>query len=392
MRAGKGGGLKGIPQTIHLRRRVQNGGKISLYFEYYYGRGLLSGGKMGAIRDYEYPQLFLIAEPKTRAEKNKNKEIEELALTILAQKHVEVKKGEFGFKGPKGKGVRLLDYFSEQMHNRKENAGNHGNWRGALKHLTDYVKISYYPEIGLRDIDAGFVEGYKTYLCTQAIKSTKEPICSSSQNSYFAKLKACLRQALKEDLLMKNPAEGVALPRIASAQRSYLTFEELQALAKAECRYDVLRRAFLFSCITGLRWSDIQKLFWREVQVFGDGWRIIFRQQKTKGMQYLDISSQARELLGEMAGADDRVFIGLKYSSYMNVALSQWVLRAGITKKITFHCARHTYATLQINLGTDILTLSKMLGHSAIKTTEIYAQIMDEKKRDAATRIPRLEM
>lgn len=77
------------------------------------------------------------------------------------------------------------------------------------------------------------------------------------------------------------------------------------------------------------------------MQSTNEGWQITFHQQKTKGLQYLDISEQARGYLGEQGNPDDRVFTGLKYSSYMNVELSKWVMRAGITKDITFHCARH---------------------------------------------------
>ena len=137
-----------------------------------------------------------------------------------------------------------------------------------------------------------------------------------------------------------------------------------------------------------MRWSDINNLKWSEVQNTNDGWRITFHQQKTKGLQYLDISEQARAYLGEKLMPDERAFKGLKYSDYMNVALLQWVLRAGITKHITFHCARHTFAVLQLSLGTEIFTLSKLLGHSELKTTQIYAKIIDEKKREAVNKIP----
>jgi site-specific recombinase XerD len=109
---------------------------------------------------------------------------------------------------------------------------------------------------------------------------------------------------------------------------------------------------------------------------------------KNKGLQYLDMSEQARGYLGEQGNPDERVFTGLKYSSYMNVELSKWMMRAGITKDITFHCARHTFAVLQLTLGTEIFTLSKLLGHSELKTTQIYAKIIDEKKREAVNKIP----
>ena len=84
---------------------------------------------------------------------------------------------------------------------------------------------------------------------------------------------------------------------------------------------------------------------------------------------------------------DEKVFQGLKYSAYHNKHLFQWIGAAGITKNITFHCFRHTYATLQLMKGTDIYTVSKMLGHKDLKTTQVYAKIVDEAKRKAADRI-----
>ena len=184
-------------------------------------------------------------------------------------------------------------------------------------------------------------------------------------------------------------------------EREFLTYEELQAVAKAECEIPLLKTAFLFSAMTGLRWSDVQKLVWSEVQHSKEvGYYIRFRQKKTKGAETLPISEQAFGLLGERgnpedrvfiglkySAAEDRVFIGLKYSAWHNLKLQQWVMRGGVTKTITFHCARHTYATLQLTLGTDIYTVSKLLGHKDLKTTQIYAKIIDDKKKVAANKI-----
>jgi len=129
-------------------------------------------------------------------------------------------------------------------------------------------------------------------------------------------------------------------------------------------------------------------MIWSEVQHSNEiGYYIRFRQKKTKGVETLPISQQAYELLGEPASADERVFLGLKYSAWHNLKLQQWVMKAGISKTITFHCARHTYATLQLTLGTDIYTVSKLLGHKDLKTTQIYAKIIDERKKEAANKI-----
>ena len=173
--------------------------------------------------------------------------------------------------------------------------------------------------------------------------------------------------------------------------------DELKLLVKTKCRYDLLKRAFLFSCLSGLRWSDVSKLLWSEVQEYRytdkdgnkkTGWRIVFHQQKTKGLQYLDISEQAREYLGEIGKPDERVFMGLEYGTYYNTELKLWVMAAGISKHITFHCARHTNAVLMLSKGATLYTVQKRLGHSQISTTQIYAKMADEQQREAANLIP----
>jgi integrase len=179
--------------------------------------------------------------------------------------------------------------------------------------------------------------------------------------------------------------DGISDPEV---QREYLTLEQLQALVNTPCSIPLLKSAALFSALTGLRFSDISKLVWSEVQYSElEGYFLQFRQKKTKGVEVLPISEQAVSLLGERKEPTEQVFKGLIYSAYLNVHLKQWILRAGITKDITFHCFRHTFATLQLSHGTDIYTVSKMLGHRELKTTQIYAKIVDDTKRKAADKI-----
>src|SRR5690606_22573169 len=165
-------------------------------------------------------------------------------------------------------------------------------------------------------------------------------------------------------------------------------YDELKVMAKTDCEVPILKTAFIFSALTGLRWSDINKLVWSEVQHSKElGNYLRFTQKKTQGSETLPISEQAYELLGERGKPEERVFKHLKYSAWYNLKLQQWAMKAGITKTVTFHCARHTYATLQLTLGTDIYTVSKLLGHKNLKTTQIYAKIIDDKKKVAANKI-----
>jgi integrase len=149
-----------------------------------------------------------------------------------------------------------------------------------------------------------------------------------------------------------------------------------------------MKRAALFSILTGMRISDIQKLKWSEVHHSkANGYYIQFRQEKTEGEEVLPISAQAFNLLGERGKPADKIFAGMIYSAYENKCLYQWIADAGITKKITFHSFRHTFACLQLASGTDIYTVSKMLGHRELKTTQIYAKVIDQTKRAAADKI-----
>jgi len=167
-----------------------------------------------------------------------------------------------------------------------------------------------------------------------------------------------------------------------------LSLEELQALAVTDCDNPTLKRAALFSALTGLRFSDIQKLTWSEVRhSAASGYYLEFHQQKTGGAETLPISETAFRLLGEPGKPNEPIFEALHYSAWENVKLKRWVVASKITKEITFHSFRHTYATLQLSMGTDIFTVSKMLGHKDLKTTQIYAKIVDEKKREAADKI-----
>ena len=370
---------------IHLRQRKQTkSGSISLFLEIYKGTTTTPDGKIKNLRDYEYLNLYLIDKPKTPIDKQHNKDTLQLAESIKAKRELEIKNGLYGFTNEFKQSTNFIDYFTDQMEKRKQSEGNYGNWDSSLKHLIKFAGT----KVSFREIDQAFCENFRDYLKNTDNTKSGQPLSSSSVSSYFNKFRACLKKAVKDKIILSNPATDVTIPKVVEHKREYLTLDEIREIVKAECRYDVLKRAFLFSCLTGLRWSDIQKLLWSEVQNTNEGWRVTFHQQKTKGLQYLDISDQARGYLGEVGNPNERVFTGLKYSDYMNVALLQWMIRANIKKHITFHSARHTFAVLQLTLGTELYTLQKLLGHSEIRTTQIYAEIIDEKKREAVNKIP----
>ena len=166
--------------------------------------------------------------------------------------------------------------------------------------------------------------------------------------------------------------------------RDFLTIDELKLLVDTKCSNDEIKKAYLFSCFCGLRWSDIKSLVWNEVIKNGEQYQVRLVMKKTQELIYIPLSEEALKWLPERNDNNDtdHVFI-LPYLTRISPVLNKWAQSCGITKHITFHTARHTFATMLLTLGCDVYTVSKLLGHKEIKTTEIYAKIVDKKKAEA---------
>ncbi|SIT97969.1 Site-specific recombinase XerD [Epilithonimonas bovis DSM 19482] len=375
---------------ISLNKRKLKDGRISLSIEYYRGSEVNSEGKRRHLRSFENLDTYLFSEPKTPAEKKHNKEGLSFAESVLAIKKAEYAQGKFDLKSTTKSKRTFLAFFEELTEEKQtqDSSNNYGNWFSTLQHLKKIVSKN----VTFDEVDENFIKRVKNYFEKEALTKSDLPLSQNSKYSYFNKFKASIRKAFEDGYLTVNYASKVKSFEQAESQREYLTFDELQALAKSECKYPILKSAFLFSCLSGLRWSDINTLVWSEVRDEGDFTKVNFRQEKTDGVEYLYISKQARELLGERQHPQDRVFRGLKYGMTYNTELVRWCNRAGVPKHITFHSARHTNAVLLLENGADIYTVSKRLGHREIRTTAIYAKIVDAKMKEAAEMIPELKI
>lgn len=371
-------------EPVRLRRRTVSGGRQSLYLDIY----------IDGHRSYEYLKLYLIPE-RNGEDRRKNIQTLQLAEAVRAKRLVDLQNHRFGFESAYKTDTVFLDFVEQLCEERKKSQGNYGNWRSLKRHLEGYIGKR---KLTFKDIDQAWVEGFRKYLDRDAAGLNRRakdgtvsdivPLSANSKTSYFSKLKAIFAAAVEQRIIPDSPAKGVKGFSPEDVEMPYLTLEELRKMAAAPCRYPGLKRAFLFSCLTGLRKSDILKLHWREVVREGGFTRIIFRQKKTRGMEYLDISPEAVEYMGEEGRPDGLVFGDFHYSSSSNTELRLWAARAGITKDISFHCGRHTFAVLMLDLGADIYTLQKLLGHRELRTTQVYADILDKKKQEAVARIP----
>ena len=259
------------------------------------------------------------------------------------------------------------------------------NWRRVSTLLKTYTNGATIP---FANINVKMLEDFKRFLLSAPQGGGKSgTISQTTASTYFSILKAALKQAFVDEYLTTDLAAKVKNIPPNNVRRNYLTEAELNQLANTPCDIPVLKRAALFSALTGLRHCDIQKLRWSEVQRDGDSYRLNFTQQKTKEVEYMPISEQAYKLCGEPKEPRRLVFEDLTDAAWISKPLKRWLDAAGITRKITFHCFRHTFATLQLANGTDIYTVSKMLGHTNVKTTQIYAKVVNEKKEQAANAI-----
>jgi integrase len=371
---------------VTLREKPISKGRKSLYLDFYPG---IIDHKTGQETRREFLKLYIFEKPKNPIDKAHNKETLDIANAIRQRRENEINKPEIytEFEKEQLRNKELgekdfIEYYTQLAYKRRNS--NHDNWMSALNYLNDFTG----GKLKFSEVNEKFMEDFRYFLLNaQSRRSKKTKLARNSAVSYFNKVKAALKQAYKDRLLQYDLNVSVPQIKAEEPQRNYLTKEELSTLANTPCNNPLLKDAALFSCLTGLRFSDIKKLTWGEVERNNEGYQLKFRQKKTKGSEVLPISKQALELMGERGNPDEKVFKGLKYSAYENRHLYQWIGAAGIIRDITFHCFRHTFAVLQLEAGTDIVTLSKMLGHRELKTTMIYAKVVDRLKREAANRV-----
>ena len=366
---------------VHLRKKKITNGKQSLYLDFY---PPIKGGD-GKFTRREYLNRYVYERAKTQEEKIHNRENLVFAEGLKNKREKDILNEQDGIFNSQNKKRDFIDFFQGLCEKRKESDGNYGNWLSALHYLKSFTG----GKCKMGDLTEDFCNKFKEYLL-QANRLNTVKGLRLSQNSalsYFNKFRCAINEAVDARLLNENPLRHIKGIQQKESKREFLTQEELQLLVKTDCDLEALKTAALFSALTGLRWSDMENLTWGEIQKTASGYFLHIIQSKSADVIMHPISETAVKVLGERGKPSERVFEGLKYSDSNNDKLKRWILRAGINKKITLHNFRHTYATLLLNKGADIFTVSKMLGHKNIKTTMIYAKVLSETKVNAANLI-----
>jgi len=280
--------------------------------------------------------------------------------------------------------IAVLPYIQEVIKKREATLTS-GTMRVWANFLTKYQEFEGKNRLNFGQMNRAKIEEFTAFIAGYQSKKV-DKLAANSQKTMIRCLQAVLNEAYKDEIITFNPNHAIELPKGEQKQKEVLTLPELQALYVTDCKNDTVKRISLFSALTGLRHSDCVSLRWENITE-GKNPSIKFNQQKTKNTVYLPISVEALSLCGQRKNENDTIFEGVSSSQFCNTIIAEWVKKAGITKYITFLCFRHTFATLQLTHGTDIYTVSKMLGHADVKTTQVYAQIVDEKKQKAANAI-----
>ncbi|OJW17982.1 site-specific integrase [Mucilaginibacter sp. 44-25] len=363
---------------VHIRKKALTKGRQSIYLDY---SPPLRNPKTGKPQRYEFLDLFTYEKPANILQRRHNAETMELVEHLRASRLLDIQNRKYGFVSDRDRSASFVDYFREFICN-KTNSDCDNN----AMSFRYFIAFAGH-DLLFNDLDEFLCEDYKNFMLGgPGISRRGRSISRNTAASYFAKFRNTLKRAYKKGLLTIDLHNQVDPIKLKETHREQLELEEFQRLVDTPSKSDLIKRAAICSGLTGLRFSDIQTMYWSEVRGTPGRYYLQFTQEKTEGAEILPISDQAVDVMGKRGQPGDRVFAGLAYSS-MRLCFKDWLLNAGITKNITFHSFRHTYATLQLEAGTELLTVSKMLGHKSIKTTLIYTKVKDKMKIEAAGRI-----
>ena len=362
-----------ICKTVTLRTRKCKNGMLSYYLDYY--PCFRDRETMKTIR-HESLGIYIYEKPKTKQEIAFNHTMREKAEAVRCRRYEIVINERYDLFDKAHLKDDFLAYYDQeaQKHNQK--------WLYVYGHFKDYV----HGKCLFEEVDVQLCRGFAEYLQNTAVsKQTGKKLAQNSIAGYWSTFRGFLNVALKNKKISENINDYLDRIETEETYKESLTLEEIYTLYNTECDEPVLKQGALFSCLTGLRYSDVEALTWEKVHTYADGGKYLdFLCVKTGKRCVVPINNDVLKLMGKKGKGT--VFTGLQYAM-TQLPMKKWLKDAGITKHITFHSFRHTYATLQVELGTDIYTVQSLLGHANVSTTEIYARHADAKNREAASKI-----
>ena len=366
-----------LKEPVRIREKKLSDGNISLYLDMYHK----------GIRKKESLKLYILPETSPII-KMQNANTRKLAEQIKAQRILDIQNcGLVDWDSVKRSHITLKEWMVKfSQGDAAVTEGSKRTRRNALARVEQYLNYIGEPDLELKNVDKEFCRGFIAFLKTCKFNNGKKTLSNTTCRIFVNIVTAALTKAVNEGIIERNPfkqLEAKEKPKKDESTREFLTIDELKLLMATPCRLEIVKHAFLFSCFTGLRYSDVKSLLWSDIHTAADGKTLYLEHQqvKTKKNVTVPLSEEALKWMPKKQKGKDKVFHQMQITSTtVEVLLEEWVKAAGIHKHITYHCSRHTAATMLLTLGADLYTVSKILGHSSIKMTEVYAKIVDKKK------------
>lgn len=372
-----------LKEPIKIRLKSLADGNKSIYLDIYWK----------GVRKYEYLKLYLVPEVNPFC-KEQNKGTMAVAERIKAER-IKALQGRSvqDWDSVKQGSMLLIRWIQKYCDGGINIKKSTLHCRVEMLHTVEkYLEDSKQPFVTLDEVNADFCRGYVKFLRnfpnSHIIHSEPRPISQNTANRYLGMFSTTLNNAVRQGIIKNNPMNELdAKERIQpkDGTKEYLTIEELKALMTTDSYRPEVKQAFIFACFTGLRLSDIYRLAPMHIFKSPDGKSeyIDMEMQKTEKPVIIPLSEEAKRWLPQPKGKEIPFFDIPTTQTVIGRALRKWAEAAGIDKHISFHCSRHTFGTLMLTLGADLFTTSKLMGHTSIKTTEIYAKIVDKKKEAA---------
>ncbi len=380
-----------------LGAKILTDGRESLFLDYYLGYSMIYDEERNRQvakkqRKREALRLYLWQAPRTPIERQQNRETLELAKKIRFEREQELKEGKLGYRiGNKDK-INFLDYFQGYINNYQKKdirvmAMALNKFKAFLAESHPMYANSIKPNNLNRELMLGFVE-YLQSICI-----------GEGAHTIFQRFKKVVKHAVEHDIIHKNPCSGITCKIDAQAiKKDILSLSEMDTLLNTHYQGENqdIRKAFIFCLYTGIRFCDVVGLKYYNVDYSNKF--LSFEQNKTSGHSnassvVIPLNDGLLTLIGEpsVPGNMDEVIFKLPSHTMCLKALRHWTTRAGISKHITWHCARHSFAVNVLNKGANIKTVASLLGHAGLKHTEKYTRAIDKLKEDAINSLPELK-
>jgi site-specific recombinase XerD len=361
-------------------------GRVSLYLEYYlgYAKTLDTSGKahIKHARKKESLNLYLDLPARTPQQRQKNKDTIELAQKIRSEKEQEFRQNVYGYRLNKSKNINFLDYFQSfiDSHSKK----NKAIFKTALTRFQWFLKEKY--PIFSQSIR---MQQLNREMMTQFVDFLQSKSKGMGAGIIYRCFKRVINSAIEHNLMAANPCAGVrCVVNRDALQKDILSAEEIKCMMMASFpkQNENVRRAFIFSLFTGIRFCDIKKLLYNNVDFSN---KILkFDQNKTAGHSAasfvtIPLNAGLLKIIGMPHGSSSGHIFDLPTYAACTVILKKWTQSAGISKHITWHCARHSFAMNILTNGANVKTVASLLGHSGLQYVEKYTRAIDELKEKA---------